>query len=408
MRLLGLPFGSAATFTPTLLACYATTFAIHVAGVSLTTLLPFHVVDLGGSRTQVGLLFSVATVVSMVLRPTVGGWVDRFGARPVMVPGVVALGLTSLAMHFAATPAVLIALMIGVGLANGLISTPVSVLTAIVSAPAHRGEALGTYYLASSVAIALGPPLAFGLRAVGGMALEFVAVTVIAVILGALVARLPGTPPARVTVGGPGLRLVSVRALPVSGALVLATLGHSSVYGFLPLYAVSRGQGAALITFFTVYPLWLIVCRALLRGISDRFGHTRVALVAMTLTAAAYGILILPPAVTTLVLAALVLGTGSAVLYPSLVALLVERSDDSERGLAIGTLSGAWDFGVVVGSVLVGVAADRLSFGAGFAVGAIGAALGVVTLALVTMAGMSAAPTGRFRALFLTRGSPRG
>ncbi len=383
MRVLGFALGSAAAFTPTLVACYLITFAIHVGSVSLNTLLPFHVVALGGSRTQIGLLFSVATIVSMVLRPTVGGWVDRFGARPVMVPGVVALALTSLALHFAATPEALIALMIGIGLANGLISTPGSVLTAISSPAAHRGEALGTYYLASSLAIAVGPPLAFGLRAVGGMALQFVAVTVVALLLAGLIVRLPRTAPTRAAVAGPRVRLLSVRALPVSGALVLATLGHSSVYGFLPLYAVSRGQGSALAVFFTVYPLWLIACRAALRGASDRFGHARVALIAMTLTAIAYAILSLPPTLPTLVVAAVILATGSAVLYPTLVALVVDRSDESDRGLAIGTLSGAWDLGVVVGSALVGVVADRISFAAGFGVGAVGAALGVVTLALI-------------------------
>jgi MFS family permease len=383
MRFLGLPVGSAATFTPTLLVCYLITFAIHVGSVSLNTLLPFHMVDLGGSRTQVGLLFSVATVVSMVLRPTVGGWVDRFGARPVMLPGVVALAVTSLALHGAATPTMLIALMVGLGLANGLITTPASVLTAIASPAAHRGEALGTYYLAGAIAIALGPPLAFALRAAGGMALEFVAVTVVAVILMVLVARLPGSALTRAATAGARFRVLSVRAVPVSGALVLATLGHASVYGFLPLYAVGRGQGPALVVFFTIYPLWLIACRALLRGVSDRFGHARVAMIAMTLVAVAYLVLALPPTLTTLVIAAVILATGSAVLYPSLVALLVDRSDDSDRGLAIGTLSGAWDLGVVVGSALIGVVADRISFGAGFAVGAVGAALGVVALGLI-------------------------
>jgi MFS family permease len=369
--------------TPTLLVCYLITFAIHVASVSLNTLLPFHMVALGGSRTQVGLLFSVATVVSMVLRPGVGGWVDRVGARQVMLPGVVALGVTSLALHVAATPAALIALMTGLGLASALITTPASVLTANAGPAAHRGEALGTYYLAGSVAIALAPPLAFALRAAGGMALEFLAVTAFALLLLVLVVRLPrGTPTRAATTPG-RLRLVSVRALPVSAALVLATLGHSAVYGFLPLYAVSRGQGPALIAFFTVYPLWLIACRALLRGVSDRIGHARTALIAMALVAIAYGVLAVPPTATTLVIAGLSLGSGSAVLYPALVALLVDRSSEADRGLAIGTLSGAWDLGVVLGSALIGVVADRISFGAGFAVGAIGAALGVVTLALI-------------------------
>lgn len=383
MRVLGVTLGSAATFSPLLVTCYAITFVIHVGSVSLSTLLPFHVVDLGGSRTQVGLLFSISTMVSMVLRPTVGHWVDRVGARRVIMPGVAALAVTSVAFHFAATPELLIALMIGVGLANGLVSTPASVVAATTSAPAHRSEALGTYYLASSLAIAVSPPLAFGLRALGGMRLEFVAVTVVALVLVVLVTRLPhATAPASVA-GSPGLRLVSRRALPVSGALVLVTLGHSSVYAFLPLYAVSRGRGAVLAWFFTVYPLWLIACRAALRGISDRLGHVRVALIAMALHAVAFIVLAIPPTPLGLVIAAVLLATGGAVLYPTLVTLVVERADAAERGLALGTLSGAWDLGVVVGSALVGVAADRLGYGAGFAVGALGAVLGVVALAKI-------------------------
>src|SRR5436190_1867569 len=283
-------FGSAATFTPTLLVCYLISFVVHIGSVSLSTLLPFHVLDLGGSRTQVGLLFSVSTIVSMVLRPTVGAWVDRFGARAVMAPGVIALVVT----------------------------------------------------------------------------------------------RLPRTTPApQAVVTASGTRFVSVRALPVSGALVLATLGHASVYAFLPLYAVSRGRGAALAWFFIVYPLWLIGCRAAFRGISDRLGHARVALVAMVLQAVGYAILVLPPTAPGLTLAAVALASGGAVLYPTLVALVVDRAHRDERGLALGTLSGSWDLGVVIGSALVGIVADRIGYGAGFAVGALGTLLGVIALALI-------------------------
>src|SRR6267378_2255302 len=288
--------GSRAVFTPTLLACYGITAAVHVASIVLNTLLPFHVVDLGGTKTQVGLLFSVMTMVSMFLRPTVGGWVDRFGARPVIAPGIAALVLTSLALQLATTPVAVIILMVGLGIANGLITTPASVLSALSSPPAHRGEALGTYYLAGSLGIAIGPPLAFGLRALGGMRLAFAVVVAFAVLLAVIVARLPANVAGPAAAGPRRLRLISRSALPVSFALVLAS--------------------------------------------------------------------------------------GNALLYPTLAALVVGRAPEAERGLALGTLSGAWDLGVVVGSVLIGAVADRVSYGAGFAVGAGFAALGVGALAL--------------------------
>src|SRR5438552_3131981 len=250
---------SSSVLTPTLLACYAMSGVIHLASISLNTLLPFHVVALGGSRTQVGLLFSATTVVSMALRPAVGGWVDRFGARWVILPGIAVLAVASLALHVPVTPEAVIAVMVGTGIGNGLVSMTASVLTVRATGVAHRGEALSLYYLASSLAIAVAPPMAFGLRGLGGMPLAFAAVTVFAVVLFALALSIP----------------VSVTA-------------------------------------------------------------------------------------------------------PALGALVGDRAPEGERGLALGTLSGAWDLGIVVGSALIGFVADRVSFGSGFAIAGVTTMLGAL------------------------------
>ena len=364
--------------TPTLLACYAMSGVIHLASISLNTLLPFHVVALGGSRTQVGLLFSATTVVSMALRPAVGGWVDRFGARRVILPGIAVLAGASLALHVPVTPEAVIAVMVGTGIGNGLVSMTASVLTVRATGVAHRGEALSLYYLASSLAIAVAPPMAFGLRGLGGMPLAFAAVTVFAVVLFALALSIPVSVTAPAPGAQSGFRPISRHAVSVSCALALTTIGHSSIYAFLPLYAVSRGHGAAVVWFFTVYSIWLIVWRALLGGLSDRIGRARVALPAMALTGLAYFTLALPPTPASLMIAALLLGAGSAVLYPTLAALVVDRAPEGERGLALGTLSGAWDLGVVVGSALIGFVADRVSFGSGFAIAGVTTMLGAL------------------------------
>jgi MFS family permease len=367
-----------AVLTRTLLACCAITAAIHLASIALNTLLPFHMTAIGGSKTQIGLLFSVMTAVSMVLRPAVGGWIDRAGANPVMFSGIAALALASIAFPVAAQPSIAIALTAGLGIANGLISTSASVLAARSTGPEHRGEALSLYYLASSLAVGAGPPAAFGLLALGGMSLAFGSVALIAIGMAALVFLLPTSATAPAPGAAPGFRLLSARAIPVSAALVLATIGHSSIYAFLPLSAISRGQQQALAWFFGVYPVCLIACRALLRGLSDRVGRARVALPAMALVACGFFALAVPPSAPSLVVAAFLLSCGASVLYPTLAALVVDHAPESERGLALGTLSGAWDLGVVLGSILVGAVADRVSYGAGFVVGGLGAVLGLI------------------------------
>ena len=52
---------AAALITPTLAACLAITGGVHVAVYLLNATLPLHVVALGGSKTQVGLLFSTSS-----------------------------------------------------------------------------------------------------------------------------------------------------------------------------------------------------------------------------------------------------------------------------------------------------------------------------------------------------------
>ncbi len=177
---------AARLITPTIAACLAISGGVHVVVYLLNATLPLHVVGLGGTKTQVGLLFAMSTTVSMILRPLVGGWVDRFGARRVMLPGVMVLIATLLLLPLAAAPAAYVALMAGLGCGNGVLATAAGVLVAQASPSARRGEALSVYFLATALSFAAGPPLGLALYERGGIGPCFVA----ALGLGGLIALL--------------------------------------------------------------------------------------------------------------------------------------------------------------------------------------------------------------------------
>jgi MFS family permease len=369
--------GTPSVYTRPVLTCLGVSAVVHAAVYLLNTSLPVHVVALGGSKAQVGMLFSVATTAAMVVRPLVGGWNDRHGFRPVVLPGVAAFLLTTLALQWLGSPGAVVAAMAGLGLANGLISTSAGVLVARVTAPEHRGEALSLYYVASSLGWAVGPPLGLLLYRLGGVRLDLAVAAGLALAIGALAWSVPGG--AAPAVSGPGgpLRLYSRHALPAAGTLVLTNLGHSAVYAFLPLYAMAAGLGRDIAWFYVLFSAWLIACRLLLRRVSDRVGRARVVVPAIALIGLAYLALAWPPRVASLAAAAVLLASGASLLYPTLVALLVDRTPERERGLAIGTLSASFDVGVVVGSLLMGVVVEQSSYGTGFIVAGVGAALGL-------------------------------
>jgi MFS family permease len=358
--------------------CVVLTALVHVITYLLNTQLPLHVVALGGSHAQIGWLFAVATGVAMVLRPQVGGWTDRYGGRAVMLPGAGILIVTMLALSLAVTPLAFIALMAGLGVANALISTTGSIVVAGESPADRRGESLALYYVASSVGVALGPAIGFALAEVGGVALNFAVVTGLALIVAALVAGLrtaPGNPAAPGGIGPPWSR----PAVPTSVALIVITLGAATVYAFLPLHAAAGGLGR-IAWFFPLMSGCTIVCRLLLRRASDRFGRVRVLVPALIAIALGHVALALPPTVVSLVIGAALLGSGNSMLYPTLVALVVDRTPVAERGRAIGTLSGAWDVGLAIGSPLIALLVQTHGFPAGFLASALSTSLGLALL----------------------------
>ena len=360
-----------------LLICVALTFILHLGMYLLTTQLPMHLLRLGGSHAQIGWLFGVTTLVGLVLRPQVGGWTDRHGARRVMLPGALALVLTMLALPAAGSPLAVIALMAGLGVGAALISTTGSIVVANESPDDRRGESLSLFYVFSSAGVALGPPLGFALADLGGMRLNFAAVIGLSVVATVLVLALrtsAGNPAAPGTLARPWSR----HALPASLALIVITAGHSTVYAFLPLYAAAAGRGNAA-WFFPLMSGFTILCRLVLRRASDRVGRAPVLAPAIALLALGNAMLAVTPSVFSLVLGAALLGCGNSMLYPTLVALVVDRTPRVERGRAIGTLSGAWDVGVAIGAPTIALLVQTHGYAAGFLASALANALGLTT-----------------------------
>ena len=365
----------------TLFLCVAITLLLHVVTYLLNTQLPLQILALGGRHAQIGWLFAAITGVAMILRPQVGGWTDRYGGRAVMVPGAVTLVMTMGAFFFATSPGALIALMVGLGIANALLSTTGSIVVANASAPDRRGEALSMYYVASSAGVATGPALGFALAAVGGMRLNLIVVTALSLVAGACVLVLR-TPPGKGAAAGGGTgRLWSRHAVAASLALMIITAGHSTVYAFLPMHSSAVGLGNAA-WFFPLMSGCTIASRLVLRRASDQFGRARVLVPALVALVLGNAVLAISPTIGSLIVAASLLGTGNSMLYPTLVALVVDRTPATERGLAIGTLSGAWDVGVFVGAPIIALLVETRGYSAGFLASALTVAAGLAAFLL--------------------------
>jgi MFS family permease len=349
-------------FTPNFLLLWVTSFGLFASFHLLLPTLPLYVLQLGGSESQVGLIIGVLTISSVLSRPWVGREADRRGKKRLLVWGAVAFLAAMAAYNLAYTVPLLLLLRLFHGGAWAATTTSATALIADIAPETRRGEAMGYYGMAANVAMAVGPLAgvalveAFGFTQLfgAGVGLALVALLIASRIREPAVAR-----PAQQAPSGKGFLLYRPSLFP-SSVIFAVTLTYGGVVSFLPLLAYGHQINPGL--FFTIYALFLLMARPLGGQIADRLGRPAAVIPGLAFMALGLGTLAFSTELSHFVVVAVLYGIGFAFVHPALLALTVDRAAPQERGAAMGTFSAAFDLGIGLGSILLGLLLDRTSF----------------------------------------------
>ncbi|MGI8407328.1 MAG: MFS transporter [Actinomycetota bacterium] len=158
------------------------------------TLLPlFAKESLEMSEAGVGFLFGIAIAAELtVLYPT-GLAADRHGRRIVMIPGLIALIITTSWLGLATVPAVLFVLVAFLGVASGIAGVPPGAMLADISPEGRSGTMVGAFRFVGDLAFFIGPLIAGSLAEVLGFRAAFLACSVPLALALAAVIRTPET-----------------------------------------------------------------------------------------------------------------------------------------------------------------------------------------------------------------------
>jgi MFS family permease len=158
-----------------------------------------------------------------------------------------------------------------------------------------------------------------------------------------------------------------------SQAGLVNNLNDALAWGLVPLYLASHGQSIGEIGLVAaLYPAVWGAAQTATGWISDHAGRKPLIVAGMLIQAGALGLLAagggaLAPAVA----ASVLLGIGTAMVYPTLIAAVSDAVTPSERAPIVGVYRFWRDAGLVVGALMAGIVADALGFGAAIAVVAI-------------------------------------
>lgn len=347
--------------------------------------LPPYAGKLGASTAQVGLVISVYSIAAMVARTIFGGLIDTQGRKGFLLAGLVifvaAAASYTLTDNF---PSLLLVRTIH-GIGWGLATTAVSALVADLAPRARRGEAIGWWGNAPTIAMAIGPVSGGAILDSFGFGAVFLSTAAFGLLAALLVLPIgePSRPslPERATAR---LRPPAGALLP-SSVLLLSSLAYGALVAFLPLRLAGSSGRAGF--YFTVYALTILVARPAAGRISDRRGRAAVIVPGLALGAAGIALLALADNTMALVASAVLFGAGvGGGSFPGLMSLCVDRSPESMRGAALGTFFTAYDIAIASGAALLGPIYEKFGFGTMALVASIGILLGLALFVIVRRA----------------------
>ncbi|MDQ0885870.1 MFS family permease [Paenibacillus sp. V4I9] len=316
----------------------------------LVPTLPLFIKQLGGSESQIGLAVGMFTLSAVIFRPIVGGLLDRYGRRPFIVSGLLFFGLSMYLYGWVGGIVVLMALRVLHGASWAFSTTAVGTAITDIIPPSRRGEGLGWFGMAMTVAMAIGPLLGIWVLwnySFNGLFLFGTILSAAAMLL-ALMTKTPFQPKA----AAGRIDFIEKSILSIMAAIFFMAVAYGGIITFLPLFAESVKVNPG--TFFLVYAATLTIIRPITGKLSDRYGEVFVVVPALTVTIAALLVLSLSNGLYGMIASSVLFGIGIGSAQPALQSATLSLVRPNRAGAANASFMTAFDLGIGLGAIMLG------------------------------------------------------
>lgn len=343
--------------TPQFVRLLLVQFAFGLSFSAYFLLPKYLVTELAAGASTIGAASAAALIASVLVSPLLGFALDRFGRRSLLLVGAVVTALTALAMVSVTSVGWwLYAVRIVQGIGFAFVFNAATASAADRAPPARVGHAMGLLGAASLVANAISPAAAEYVAEHWGFRCVFLATAALAFSTLVLGFGVEDVPRPKLTPTLPA-RTASLRITVIS---MVTGAAFGTLVTFTQPLALERGA-ERVAGFFIGYTVAALLVRLAFGNAADRIGRRRVA----RATLALYGLVTCAAAFIRPGLLEIIgfgFGVAHGLLYPSLAALVAERSDPARHGRALTHFNAAFNAGCGGSVLCAGMAAQRTGY----------------------------------------------
>ena len=346
-----------------------------LVGLERSVLAPLGEQEFGIASKSAVLSFIVAFGTAKALANLAAGRLAHYGRKRVLAAGWVLALPAPLLIGLAPSWEFVVVANVFLGASQGFAWSMTVLMKVDLVGPKRRGLALGLNESAGYLGVAVAAAATGWLAAsLGPQTVVWAGAALLAPIgLGLTLALVRETLPHVhfEEASGPTQTSGSLPLLAQAG--FVNNLNDAVAWGLVPLYLAAHGashQDIGLVA--GLYPAVWGFGQLAAGALSDRLGRKPLLWSGMLVQAAAFVILIVGDgAVSSAVAAAVNLGVGTALVYPTLLAAVSDAVGPLERARATGSYRFWRDTGLVAGALLGGFGAD--AFGSGLTLGVVAA-----------------------------------
>ncbi|QSX06253.1 MFS transporter [Sedimentibacter sp. zth1] len=350
---------------------FVANFFFFLSYEMLLATIPIYISKLGGKGSIIGIIIGIFTISSIIIRPFSDSSPKKFGRKKILIIGTWICVISTGGYYVFSKLSIIFIVRILHGFGFGLVTTLLATLAADSIPKEQMGEGMGYFGLGSAVSMSIGSFI--GIWILNAFNFFWLFSAAIIILLAAIIfmqmisesTQIKSTSNKKEKMEFKLSSFFEPLVLIASVLIMLLGFSYGGILGFIALFGKKVGINNVGL-FFMGMAICELISRLFVGKIFDSKGPSVILIPGAVACLIGTVLLAKTTNTTQLMISSLFYGMGYGAIFPSVQAWCINLVPIEKRNLANATFYNAFDLGIGLGAIILGVVVQLTSYSSMF------------------------------------------